>query len=240
MKLSLFILLLSVFSYSQVKKYDGEKYLEFTLKYATDTTTVDGIDWKRENLISEFTLKGKFPLRYSVRLLNDSEALLSQYNNSKWVVQDTIEISGWTSSYIEGNTIISKFKITDFDKDGNEDLTCWIFTNMHNDISTTIFLNNPKQQKLIKLYDFAEDTDVWMDPKYDSKSKKMYCLDYTGLYGLQSESTYKLINQLAIPITKTVIDTNDPALIIEQEYKGKNGKWHLISEYKVMNPQTDD
>ena len=232
MKLLICLIIFTVQSYGQVVKYGDEKYLDFTLKYATDTTTVDGIDWKRENLVSEFTLKGKFRLKYSIKLLNDSEALLSQYDNNEWVVQDTIEISGWTLSYIENNKIISKFRITDFDNDGNEDITCWIFTNMHNDISTNVFLNNPEQQRLIKLYDFAENTDVWADPKYDDKRKIIKCNQYSGLFGVQSESTYKLINYSAIPLSKTVTDLTSYEFMIKQKFKGVKGKWHFLKENK--------
>lgn len=121
MKLLICFILFSVLSHGQVVKYQGEKYLEFTLKYATDTTTLDGIDWQKENLVSEFILKGVKPLKYSIQIINDSLVTLSQYENDLWIFQESINITGWALRKVENSKILSEFKITDFDRDGNED-----------------------------------------------------------------------------------------------------------------------
>jgi hypothetical protein len=81
--LLLFVLLLPIFATSQVIVYDNEMFLEFTLLFHEDSISATGIDWKKEKLISEFTLSGSRPLRYSLTLKNDTIAILSRYNNRK-------------------------------------------------------------------------------------------------------------------------------------------------------------
>ena len=169
----------------QTKMYDGDKYVVFNLKYATDTTSVDGIDWKKEKLSSEFTLKGKNEIRYSITVKNDSVAQLSKYDGEKFVFQESINITDWAISRGENNTIISEFKITDFDEDGNDDLICWVSTNVNGNIWTVIYLNIPEEKKLKKLYS-ADGTDVWDAPVYDSKTKIISCELVSGAYGFHS------------------------------------------------------
>ena len=230
MKLSLCIFLFTFLSYGQVVNYEGVKHLVFTLKHATDTTTVDGIDWKKENLISEFTLQGKFPLKYSIKIENDSVAILLKYENAEWILQENIHISDWTLNDIDNYKIVSKFRIIDFNEDNNEDLLCAIFINMHNNISSNIFLNDPSQEKLLKLYDHVEDTDVWSNPTYNKKRMTINCKVYSGLFGIQSESTYKLTNNIIVPLNKIVIDFTSYEFMVIEKFYGYAGKWHLVKE----------
>jgi hypothetical protein len=173
--LLLFVLLLPIFATSQVIVYDNEMFLEFTLLFHEDSISATGIDWKKEKLISEFTLSGSRPLRYSLTLKNDTIAILSRYNNRKWELQEEMAYTDWAVSRIEGAQVISEFKITDFDNDGDEDLICWTSTNINGNMWTVIFLNDQRQQKLVKLYNFADDTDIWNRPEFDIETGIINC-----------------------------------------------------------------
>lgn len=119
-------------------------------------------------------------------------------------------------------------------------LTCWINTNINGNEWTVIYLHNQIQQKLIKLYNYADDTDIWDAPAYNKRKRIINCEKVSSTYGIHWTSIYKLKNQIAIPVSKTVTDTNNPAFILEEEYKGKDGKWQLLSEYKIMNTEFKD
>lgn len=215
----------------QTKMYEGDKYVVFNLKHATDTTSIDGIDWKKENLTSEFTLKGKNNLRYSININNDSIARLSRFDGEKFIFQENISITDWTISRTENNTIISEFKIIDFNKDGNEDLVCWVGTNVNGNVWTVIYLNIPEKKKLEKLYS-ADGTDIWDAPAYDSKTKIISCELVSGAYGFNSTYTHKLVNYIAIPLerenrnyTSVNAETGEGAII--ETFVGEKGKWKL-------------
>ncbi|OYQ47212.1 hypothetical protein CHU92_01110 [Flavobacterium cyanobacteriorum] len=192
------LLLLPLSSFSQTE--EEEEFVLFNLKYPSDTLSVDGIDWEKENLTSEFTLRGKTQLLYAIKIENDTTAKLLINEKEKWVVQENIPITGWALRRIDKDVIFSEFKIKDFDKDGDEDLICWVNSNMNGNVWTIIFLNDQKTQKLVKLWDSAEETDIWDDPVYDNRKKIIECELYSGVYGFQYKSTYKLNDLEAIPI----------------------------------------
>lgn len=224
-------LLFSCHDKEQVTVYNGEKFLEFNLQFPIDSISKE-IDWNREKPVSEFTLNGKTPLRYSVALKNDTIAVLSQFYDGKWELQENISYTEWAVSRIENNKIISEFKITDFDNDGDEDLVCWANTNVNGNVWTVIFLNDQNTKKLVKLYNTADNTDIWDMPQYDAATGTINCTLNGSAYGASEESSYKLENITAKPITKSRQDRYDSEEIIDIDYVGKSGKWEIIKTTK--------
>ena len=222
-------LVLLIFSFSltaQTKIYEDNKYVVFNLKYATDTTTVDGINWQKEKLVSEFTLKGEKSVKYSIAVENDSTAMLSRYNNGKWLLQEKIKMSDWTLRRVENKAIISGFKITDFNKDGNEDLICWTHTNINGNEWVLVYLNDVKNQKLVKLWNDAEETDIWDRPEYDEATGFISIQRDGSAYGTSDESIFLLDGFSASPVSKHYQDRSEET-IIDYYYVGDNDKWEL-------------
>lgn len=226
-------LLLSFAIHSQTIEFGNETFVTFDLKFSSDTTTVDGISWDKENLVSRFDLKGKTKLRYSIKIVNDTVAELYQYKNEKWQFQESIPISGWVLRKIVDGTIISEFKITDFDEDGNQDLVCWAHSNVNGNLWTYIYLNKTNDKKIVKLQNFAEQSDIWDAPEYDKKNKVINCELFSSAYGFSYTSKYSLVNHQAIPLEKTFIDSSNPEFIIEQYYIGNEKEWQLVKSTKT-------
>jgi len=224
--ITLLIIIFPLYLKAQVTKYDHKKYLEFTLQFYQDSTLSE-IDWSREKLTAQFKLKGKKDLKYSVTLVNDTLATLSRDENEKWEFQENIKYTDWVVRRINESKIISEFKITDFDHDGDEDLLCWVFTNVNGNEWTLIFLNDQASLKLVKLYDTAEETFMWNRPIYNKKTHRIDCSLEGSAYGRSSESTYKLNNLTAIPVKKTS-QNREQETIEDYEYIGKNGKWKMV------------
>ncbi|AWH85736.1 hypothetical protein HYN59_11730 [Flavobacterium album] len=215
---------------AQTTIYNGEKCLTYHLKHeANDTMSITGIQWEREKPSSEFTLKGKVPVKYSLQLENDTIAKLVWHNGKKDIFQEMIHHIGWPIRRIDGKNIISEFKITDFDKDGDEDLLCIVASNMNGNQWTIIYLNDQNQTKLVKLLNNADNTDIWDNPHYDNKTKLIECELFSGAYGIQSNYTFRLEKHNAIPVYKEERDlTNEEPVI--QEFVGENGEWKLKKE----------
>ena len=230
--LLLFLLLLPIFATSQVTVYDNEKFLELALLFHEDSISATGIDLKKGKLISEFTLSGSRPLRYSLTLKNDTIAILSRYNNRKWELQEEMAYTDWAVSRIEEAKVISEFKIIDFDNDGDEDLICWTSTNINGNMWTVIFLNDQRQQKLVKLYNLADDTDIWTRPEFDIETGIINCTLDGSAYGASEESSYKLNYLTPIPLIKERQERYNSRYIEDFYYKGKNGKWQLVKRIK--------
>jgi hypothetical protein len=182
--LFLLLLLLPVCGRAQVTIYNDEKFLEFTLHFPEESTSANGIDWSKEKLFSEFTLAGLRPLQYSIALKNDTIAILSRYDNGKRELQEEMAYTDWAVSRIEEAKVISEFKITDFDNDGDEDLICWTSTNINGNMWTVIFLNDQRQQKLVKLYNLADDTDIWNRPEFDIETGIINYLRWKRLWSI--------------------------------------------------------
>jgi len=224
--IALLIIIFPLCLNAQVIKYNHEKYLEFTLQFPQDSASATGIDWNKEKLISQFKLKGKKDLQYSITLVNDTVASLSKYQNGKWEFQGNIQYTDWAVRRIDKSKVISEFKITDFDHDGDEDLLCWVTTNVNGNEWTLIFLNDQANLKLVKLYDTAEETDIWNRPTYNKKTHTIDCALEGSAYGTSWESRYKLNNLTATPISK-IMQNRQQEAIIDYDYIGKDGKWKL-------------
>ncbi|TRW25766.1 hypothetical protein FMM05_05965 [Flavobacterium zepuense] len=225
-------LISSIGIYAQTVLSDGIEHLDFKLEFATDTTSAFGIDWKKENLVSDFVLKGNIPLHYSIKIINDTTASLSQFHNDKSTFQENIYISEWTIRVITDSHIISEFKITDFDKDGDEDLTILVASNMNGNDWTSIYLNDSAQNKLVNLYDMADNTAIWNRPEFDSDTGIIHCTLDGSAYGASEESTYKLDNLIAIPLKKSRQERYKRNSTTDFDYIGENGKWKLVRKRK--------
>lgn len=221
-----FFLLCTLSITAQTTSFDDETKLLFRLKFANNNIDVSEINWKKERPVSEFTLKGENPLKYSVTLENDSTAVLSQFNQGKWAVQEKISISEWTLRHVENKAIISEFKINDFNDDGNEDLICWTHTNINGNEWVVVFLNDPVKARLSKLWDDAGETDIWDRPVYNPETGYISTQLDGSAYGTSEESVFLLDGLAAIPVSKHEQDrTGD--IITDKYYIGNNGKWEL-------------
>ncbi|MFY7730286.1 MAG: hypothetical protein ACOVRN_12270 [Flavobacterium sp.] len=203
---------------------DTVAYITFEKTAPVNDSSDIGVDWKTEKPISQFTLQGKSPLNYKIELINDSFAVLSQKVNRNWLEQDRFEFQPWQWG-IDDEKIITKFYITDFDKDGDDDLLCWVMSNINGNEFTYIYLND--SNKLVKLYDKAEDTFYWFNPEYSLKKKELYSNWYGSAYGHDDECVYKLENLNVTPVSKHHQERSGKE-IRNEYYKGKNGKWKLV------------
>jgi len=217
---------------AQTRVYDSIKYIEFNLAFATDTTSFESIDWEKEQLVSRFTLQGAEPLYYSIALINDTIANFSEFKNGKWQFQETLKHSGWAVRRVDENTITSEFTISDFDNDGDEDLICLVNTNMNGNMWTVIFLNDQRQHKLTRLYNLADETDIWNRPEYDAATGIINCTLDGSAYGASEESSFKLNYLTPIPLIKERQERYDPKYIEDFYYKGEKGKWKLVKHTK--------
>jgi len=230
---ALLFLLIIIPAYTQTINYQGDKYVLFRLENKENNSVLNtSIHWKLENPVSEFTLKGKAPTKYSIRLKNDTIALLYRHDDKKLILHDTISHSGWPLRRINGKEIISEFKITDFDCDGNEDLLCCAASNINGNQWTLIYLNDQKQRKLVKLMNNADKTDIWDNPHYNKKKKLIECELFSGVFGFQSTYTFRLENHIALPVYKeernyTSVDAKTGEGEVIQEFTGDSGIWKL-------------
>ena len=224
-------LYLAFSSNAQTKIYEDNNYVTFNLKYAKDTTTVDGIDWEKEKLFSEFTLKGKKDIKYAISIKNQYSASLLLLNNGKWKIQEKINITGLTLRRIANKVIISEFHITDFNNDGNEDIVCWADTNINSNKWSLIYLNDNENQKLVKLWNDADKTDIWARPLYDTETSTIRTERDGSVNGTSDECLFILDGIDALPVSKHYQDrTGDRA--IDYYYSGNNDKWELQQTFQ--------
>lgn len=227
----LFVLFILTFSYSHAQN-DTIKVLSFKVNFPVDSLSNTGVDFSKEKPEYEFELKGKIPLKYSFRLQNDSLVSLYQLKNNYFQFQENMDYQPFLW-HLDNDTLFSNFKIVDFDNDGDEDLLCWIFSNMNGNEWTIIFINDQTQQKLVRLYNTADDTDIWNRPEFDKESKTINTELYGSAYGTSEESSYQLQDELTvIPLKKHYQDRTGKK-ILDYEYVGEKGKWKLKSKAKL-------
>ncbi|MES2485264.1 MAG: hypothetical protein V4581_04855 [Bacteroidota bacterium] len=211
---------------------EKERYIMFEFE---DIFTESGdLDFKNQEIKADFIVEGKKPLYYKIVMQDEATALLMQRVNSEWIKQETFmcDTSGWEMR--GGWPLVSSFKIEDFDKDDNQDLVYYEMGGGHNTLICTFFINNPKTGRLAKLYDTAEDTDFFVNPEYDAKSKTLSTSVSGGMY-YSSSSTYKIENGKVIPFTKTELKDTDDGQTTETTYKGKNGQWKQVKSKVIKS-----
>lgn len=205
--------------------------LSFEVNYPQNAQDIEDIDFTKEKPKCEFTLKGKISLKYSFHLESDSTATLHHFKNHKFQLQETLNFQPYLW-HLNENLLYSNFKIIDFDDDGDEDLVCWVYSNVNGNEWTVIFINDQKQQKLVRLYNTADQTDIWDTPRFDKKTNIINTEFYGSVFGESGESSYKLLNNgTVIPLKKHYQDRTGKK-IYDYKYIGKNGKWKLISKTK--------
>lgn len=231
----LLLLLLIVLTYSSSHaQNDSIKNIGFKLHFPADSLNMTGVDFTKEKPECEFELKGKIPLKYSFRLQNDSIASLYQFKNNEFQFQENMDYQPFLW-HLDDDILFSNFKIIDFDNDGDEDVLCWVFSNVNGNQWTIIFINDQTQQKLVRLYNSADDTDIWSRPEFDKETNTINTELYGSVYGVSEEGSYHLKPDLTITPIKKHFQDRTGKRMYDYEYEGKNGKWKLKSKTKVKN-----
>ncbi len=236
MKLLWLLLLLPLLSSAQTEVRDSVTYLTFKVNHPQNISEkdFDEVDFSKEQPESEFILHGDIPLTYRFKLQNDTIAILYKIVDHKSVHTEAMGYQSYFLYRDDDGYLHSNFKITDFDKDGDEDLLCWIYSNMNGNVWTIIWLNDQKTQKLVKLYNTADDTEIWDRPEYDPAKQIINTTLDAGVYGISNEATYKLEGLTAIPLRKYEENRSQVIHIIQNEYVGKRGKWKLRKSQKII------
>lgn len=229
--LSILFFLIFNYSFTQTEN-DSVRHLVFKVHFPPASLSVEDIDFTKEKPECEFELKGKIPLKYSFRLQNDSLVSLYQLKNNKFEFQENVDYQPFLWHFDEG-MLFSNFRIVDFDNDGDEDLLCWVASNVNGNEWTIIFINDQTQQKLIRLYNIADDTDIWSKPEFDKENNVINTELYGSAFGVSEEGSYKLQDDLStIPLKKHYQDRTGKK-IFDYVYVGKNNKWKLKSKTKL-------
>ena len=216
---------------SNAQNADTTYSLDFKIK-AKKVLNV-GYVLENKKLRAEFILNEQVVNKYSIEIINDTVSILSRFENGNWQILDSILHTSYFIS--DSNKLyIPSFEITDFNKDGFQDLTCWVETNMNGNYWIIIYLFNPKTNTLEKLRNTAEqdEWEIWDNPIYNPKDSTIKCICEASIYGLYFESKYKLINLKAVPIEKYEEDRTSGKYIINRYYKGIQGKWKIIKKEK--------
>ncbi len=202
----------------------------YQINFKFDTLKINkhSFDWSKNKLRQEFILNGQMQMKYSIEIINYSKSILSVYKNNKWLFVDSIE------HMFDLGFGLPSFRIMDFNKDGNQDLLCWVLTNVNGNYWQIIYLNDSKTNTLIKLENTSENGYIWDAPEYDSKDSTIHCMRLSGTFGSSFDSKYKLKNNLAIPLDKTETDNTQVSGItgkgqIIRDFVGENGKWKLTN-----------
>lgn len=229
----LIIALLLIALNIRAQENDSITYIKFSHISVSDER--DSIVWLNNANTLKFDLKGVLTIKCSLTVLENETVMLSQYNNGQWTVVDTLSYSVFPSN--DTDYITPAFMITDFDKDGNEDFLCWTHTNINGNQWSSVYINDPVTKKLKKLKTTKDEEDVWCAPTFNSRTKIITSTEVSGNYGYSYTSTYKLENQIAVPLEKEVSDntqlnsTTGKGAVLKL-YKGKKGRWKLIQKIK--------
>ena len=217
-------------SFAQTEN-DSVRHLVFKVHFPPASLSVEDIDFTKEKPECEFELKGKIPLKYSFLLQNDSLVSLYQLKNNKFEFQENVDYQPFLWHFDEG-MLFSNFRIVDFDNDGDEDLLCWVASNVNGNEWTIIFINDQTQQKLIRLYNIADDTDIWSKPEFDKENNVINTELYGSAFGVSEEGSYKLQDDLSIIPLKKHYQDRTGKKTFDYKYVGKNNKWKLKSKTK--------
>jgi len=223
-------LLIPCYTFAQTEIRDKVQYIVFESKFpGNDKTTydVDEIDFGKEQPEAVFTLAGPIPLRYKMRLVNDTLAQLYRFNNGWQHGEDMQYVSSFFERFENDNLLHTNFEISDFDKDGDEDLICWVFDTMNGNGWSHIYLNDQETLKLVKLKNI-EDEGYWVLPRYDASTGNIICSEFGSELAPSYIAKYQLNGLEALPINKNCRWHNED----NDEYytfKGSNGEWVLTS-----------
>lgn len=172
--------------------------------------------------------------KYSIEILNDSNSIISEKTDGVWNLIDTLNHIFFITDTNE--LLVPSFHIVDFNNDGNQDLLCWVGTNMNGNQWSEIYLNNATT--LIKLKNTADG--IWASPEYYIEDSTITCEEVAGNFGVFYKSKYKLIGFIAIPIEKHEIDNTEMFYKkgkyigqITRDYVGKNGEWEIVNSKNV-------
>jgi len=192
-----------------------------------------GFELTNKKLIKEFTIQGKATAKYRIEIKSDSFSIISKFENNKWLCIDTIKHSFYMRD--TNDLFIPSFYVEDFNKDGNQDLLCWVLSGMSM-VWTMVYLNDPLTKTLEKLKNAAENSYHWDNPEYNLKDSTIHCARISSNWELSFNSKYKLVNFTAIPLEKDEIDNTQMDYSgkgsVTRHYVGKNGKWELTKEIK--------
>jgi hypothetical protein len=228
----LFLLLLPYSLIAQEPEANGyvalerEGYVMFSFENILDPATGD-VDFKGKDIATDIILEGGKPLEYRIEIKDNETALLLQKRNNSWIVQDTLMINIDMWEFREGWPLISPFKVTDFDKDGDQDLVYTEYLGGRNDTTTAIYLNTFGNKSLVRLYDIAEESYDFVNPEYDTNKCVLKTYISGGLYSVSTTSIYKIDEGIAKPLRRIEIDHTDEVKIVESTYKGVKNKWVL-------------
>jgi|GEM_PF-4853148 len=203
-----FIIAFLFFTFHLYPQQEHSTYLDLNIdSFGNNIPCNDTI---KKHIRKEFYLNS---IKYAIDIKEDDEALLYiSENNINWTIKDTLSAySSITQNPIGCEILFPSVEITDFNKDGFEDLLYQDFVNMHGERWVIIFLHNLKTKQLEILQNNAEGDIIWADPIYDKKKKIISCTKASGQFGVSFTSTYSLIGQKAIPLKKK--KTTQPTLI---------------------------
>ncbi|UTN05210.1 hypothetical protein L0669_04705 [Flavobacterium bizetiae] len=227
---SILFFLIFNFSFAQTEN-DSVQHLVFKVQFPPASLSVEDIDFTKEKPECEFELKGKIPLKYSFRLQNDSIVSLYQLKNKEFTFQENMNYQPFFWLF-DNDLLFSNFKIVDFDNDGDEDLLCWVASNINSNEWTIIFINDQKQQKLVRLFNTVDGTDIWNKPEFDKETNTINTELYGSGFGVSEESSYYLKVDLTVTPIKKHFQNRTQKYTLDYEYVGKNNKWKLKSKTK--------
>jgi hypothetical protein len=215
---------------AQVKEDGDAKTLAFAIGHHVNDSIRFGnqLDIKTIRPMCIFTLAGTPALQYRLTLVNDTVANLDKYT-TEWQFQEDFPIDAGYME-VQNDTLFAPYTIYDFDQDGDEDLVCWLSSNMNGNRWSSIYLNDPHQQKLVQLYNTAENTYVWDAPDYDPATGNITCTLLGSAFSNDAQSHYKLAGLTAVPLTKQAQERSYVPYIFDYEYIGENSRWKQVTQ----------
>jgi len=229
-KVILILLLLPFVASAQTETRDSLTYIVFKPQYNSnpkDDYDADKIDFSKEQPESVFIFAGPVPLKYKMKLVNDTVAQLYGYQSGQWHLQEDMRYESYfLERYEEDGLLHSRFEISDFDNDGDQDLLCGVFSSMNGNMWSHIYLNDQQTLRLVKLNNI-EDDGYWVNSRYSNG--KIYCAEYGSAFGPSYEAEYLLQGLKAIPLKKKA---ESHSYCVQEYYnlEGRDGEWKMVSQ----------
>ncbi len=102
---------------------------------------------------AHFLLKGKHNSQYIIENINDTLSIIYRLKKKNYFFIDSIIHQDCS---FECEQLVPSFTIHDFNKDGNQDLSCWAYSNINGNQWTYIYLFNDKKNRLVSLLNTSE------------------------------------------------------------------------------------